>query len=280
MEKDVGPTLTQEQVADQLRQSKGNQSKNNPGNTPQADADNGANAGGQVDLKALKDKIANPDTPSNTVETRVPDPDNPTKTDQPVEDKLLAGKFKTQEDLEEGYNNLESKLGQKANAEKLGEMLVQYSGRDIEELTTDLQEAIKTNQAPTRQETNTEQPHVDTQKLSEVEKKVKALEASQLQAQFDRESKALVEKYPDAEGIVKTLEDIWKFVDTKKSLEQIYEERFKPVDQANQSQKIDEDKTLFQAESSLGKDEPKIGDINPNDLTVEQLRQVLPKKQV
>lgn len=69
-----------------------------------------------------------PPEPSSTPPSAAP-PEGTTKPE-----KVYAGKFKTAEDLETAYKSLETKLGQKAFSENLGQKVVDATGYSVDDL--------------------------------------------------------------------------------------------------------------------------------------------------
>jgi len=275
----MGPEMTKEGNESFLRSQHG-QEKNNQGGTPQADGSN-VDAGGQVDLAALKAQIAGQTSSADATAKNEPTQNDQSNIITAATEKMLAGKFKDVSALEESYVNLEKKLGQKSDLEKVGEKLLQYSGRDVDQLKADLELAIEQT-APTRltseQETtvqNTSDPRVE-----KLEKQLQAIQVQNLLGQLDREKAELFSKFPESKKYEGTLTDLWKNVDTKESLESIYEKRFKPTEQAIATTVIEKSKDSFQAESSVGKITGGIEAIDTNKLTLSQLAQILPRREV
>ena len=247
--------------------------KNNPSDTPQAD--NNVDAGGQANLEALKAQIANQDTTSAATETTVPEQSQPEEPKAEATAKKYAGKFENETALEEGYVNLEKKLGQKSDYERLGEKLHKYSGQELAQLETELDEASK-KVAPTAQ------PQADTPKtpdpeMEKLKTEMKAVKSESLMRKLSEEKATLFAEIPEAEKYANTLEDLWKNVDTKKTLKEIYTERFASAEEAVKSISEDKSKEGFSVESTVGKQTGSLDEIDISKLTTEQLRDVLPK---
>lgn len=250
--------------------------KNNPAETPQASGS--ADAGGQVDLETLKAQIASQTTAPEATETPVPEQTTPTETATQAESKKYAGKFTDPNALEEGYINLEKKLGQKSDLERIGEKLYKYSGRELQQLEAELDIALQTPGSPTVS------PQVDTpqaptdQKVALLERELLALKTKELLREMNEQKQSLFQEFPNAKNVEKTLEDVWKNIDTKKSLREIYVERFGSLEEAKQAEQETKGKENFRVESSVGKEGGALlEDVSPEKLTLEQLRQVLPK---
>jgi len=79
--------------------------------------------------EASNETPSNQETPNVTSES-VPAEAAPATT----EAKMYAGKFKTAEDLEKSYKELESKVGQKGYAESLGQRVVEATGYSVTDL--------------------------------------------------------------------------------------------------------------------------------------------------
>ena len=58
----------------------------------------------------------------------------PESAPEGITEKVYAGKFKSAEDLEKGYQELSSKLGKKGYAEQLGEKVVSATGYSVQDL--------------------------------------------------------------------------------------------------------------------------------------------------
>ena len=73
-------------------------------------------------------------TPAQT-ETQVSSPEGTTgETQAQKEARVYAGKYKSAEDLEIAYKNIESKVGQKSYAETIGQKVVEATGYTIKDL--------------------------------------------------------------------------------------------------------------------------------------------------
>ena len=73
-------------------------------------------------------------TPSST-ETQVSSPEGTTgETAAQKAERLYAGKYKSAEELEIAYKNVESKVGQKSYAETIGQKVVEVTGYTIKDL--------------------------------------------------------------------------------------------------------------------------------------------------
>lgn len=277
MEQTKKPTLTKADVENMKRDMYG-RNKNTPTTTPQA-SDNSADAGGHVDLEALKQQLASQTAASEAADTTVPTPQKPAGAQPSATERLYAGKYKDIQELEDGYKNLESKLGQKSDAERIGEEMLKYSGRTPEQLKADIESAILEQQTPPTSTREPEQQSVQPQdpKLAAIESELRAIKANNLLRQLQEEKASLFAKYPEAKKYDGTLDDLWKNVDIKNSIEEIYEKRFKSADVAKAEIQVEQNKNTFQVESAVGKAEAVVGEIQPGDLTLDQLRQVLPR---
>ena len=247
--------------------------KNNPSETPQTD--NNVDAGGQANIEALKAQIANPDATSAATETPAPTQAQPEEPKGEATPKKYAGKFENETALEEGYVNLEKKLGQKSDYERLGEKLHKYSGQELAQLETELDEASK-KVAPTAQ------PQADTPKtpdpeMEKLKTEMKAVKSESLMRKLSEEKATLFAEIPEAKKYEGTLDDLWKNVDTKKTLKEIYTERFASAEEAVKSISEDKSKEGFSVESTVGKQTGSLDEIDISKLTTEQLRDVLPK---
>jgi hypothetical protein len=249
--------------------------KNNPSETPQADGD--VNAGGQVDLEALKAQIASQNTAEVAASQTVPEQTTPTETAPQAEAKKYAGKFTDPNALEEGYVNLEKKLGQKSDLERIGEKLFKYSGRELNQLEAELDIALQTPGSPTASPQVASPQAPPDQELAVLKSEVQAMKVKELTREMSEQKEALLKEHPEAARYASTIEDLWKNVDVKKSFKEIYESRFKSSEDANQAQQDDKDKANFRVESSVGKQAGGFEAVNPENLTLEQLKQVLPR---
>lgn len=249
------------------------ENKNNPSETPQTDGD--VNAGGQANSEALKaqiaSQIANPEATGQTVP----------KQAQPVEPKVAAttrkyaGKFESDAALEEGYVNLEKKLGQKSDYERLGEKLHKYSGQELAQLEAELDLASKAAapvETPQENPLNSLDPEIERLK-----KEVNAMKAESLMRKLADEKAELFKEIPEAKKYEGTLDDLWKNVDTKKTLKEIYADRFAAAEEAIKSISQDKSKEGFTVESSVGKEAGLTDELDPSKLTAAQLRDILPK---
>lgn len=250
------------------------ENKNNPSETPQADATN-VDAGGQANLEALKAQIANQDTTSAATETTVPEQTQPEETKAEATAKKYAGKFESDTALEEGYVHLEKKIGQKSDYERIGEKLHKYSGQELAQLEAELDLASKTATPTAQFQDSTPQSH--DPELEQLKKDMAAVKAEGLMRKLSEEKAALFAEIPESKKYEGTLDDLWKNVDTKKSLKEIYESRFASAEEAIKSNSEDKSKEGFSVESSVGKEAGSVNELDPSKLTVEQLRDVLPK---
>jgi hypothetical protein len=248
--------------------------KNNPSETPQADATN-VDAGGQDDLAALKAQIAGQTTTSEAEETTVPNRLPPEETKAEATAKKYAGKFEDEAALEEGYVNLEKKLGQKSDYERIGEKLHKYSGQELAQLEAELDKASEAVSQSAQSQGNT--PQAPDPELEKLKQEVTAMKGESLMRKLQEEKAALFAEHPEAKKYETTLDDLWKNVDTKKSLDQIYKDRFAAAEEALKSASDDKSKEGFSVESSVGKETGALDDIDVNKLTVDQLRDILPK---
>jgi len=250
------------------------ENKNNPSEVPQADATN-VDAGGETNLEALKAQIASQTaTPEATGEV-APKPTQPEEPKVEATTKKYAGKFESDVALEEGYVNLEKKLGQKSDYERLGEKLHKYSGQELAQLEAELDLASK-NVTPTEQSqdntTHTPDPEVEKLKME-----LRAIKAESLMRKLSDEKAALFMENPEAKKYENTLEDLWKNVDTKKTLKEIYADRFASAEEALKSISEDKSKEGFTVESSVGKEIGSLDELDVSKLTAAQLKDVLPK---
>lgn len=252
-----------------------NEIKNNPSETPQADANDNVDAGGQADLEALKAQIAGQNPPSEATEKSEPKQPKPEEPKGEATPKKYAGKFESEAALEEGYVNLEKKLGQKSDYERIGEKLHKFSGQELAQLEADLD--VASAQANQTAQSQGDTPKAPDPKIEKLEKEITAMKAEGLMRKLNEEKAALFEEHPEAKKYEGTLDDLWKNVDTKKSLSEIYKERFAPAEEAIASKNQDESKEGFSVESSVGKEAGNVGDVDISKLTTEQLRDILPK---
>jgi len=249
------------------------ENKNNPAETPQTD--NNVDAGGQVNIEALKAQIADQNAAPEATEVTAPEPTPPTETKAEATAKKYAGKFESDEALEEGYVNLEKKLGQKSDYERIGEKLHKYSGQELAQLEAELDIASKTA-APTAQ-TQVDTPTTPDPELEKLKQDMAAVKSESLMRKLNDEKAALFQEIPEAAKYEGTLDDLWKNVDTKKSLKEIYQARFAAAEEAIKGETEDKSKEGFTVESTVGKEAGSVDDLDPSKLTTEQFRDILPK---
>jgi len=247
--------------------------KNNPSETPQTD--NNVDAGGQANLEALKAQIANQDSTPEATGTTVPKQTQPEEPKGEATPKKYAGKFESETALEEGYVNLEKKLGQKSDYERLGEKLHKYSGQDLAQLEAELDLASKTATPAVQSQGDT--PKTPDPEMEKLKKEMAAVKSESLMRKLSEEKATLFSELPEAKKYEGTLDDLWKNVDTKKTLKEIYTERFAPAEEAIKSESQDKSKEGFSVESSVGKQSGSIDELDLSKLTLEQLKDVLPK---
>jgi hypothetical protein len=248
------------------------ENKNNPTETPQAD--NNVDAGGQADIEALKAQIAGQNAPSDATETPAPEQSPPTDKKEAATSEKLAGKFEDATALEEGYVNLEKKIGQKTDYERIGEKLHKYSGQELAQLEAELDVASSKIQSP---QTTSDTPQPPDPEVAKLKTDMAVLKAQNLEQKLASEREALFQEVPEAAKYADTLSDLWKNVDTKKSLKEIYNDRFKPTEEAVKSDAQDKSKEGFTVESTVGKETGSVEDLDTSKLTVEQWREILPK---
>ena len=250
------------------------ENKNNPNETPQADATN-VDAGGQANMEALKAQIANQNATPEATGTPVPEQTPPEEPKAEATAKKYAGKFEDADAMEKGYENLEKKIGQKSDYERLGEKLHKYSGQELVQLETELDNASKTV-APTAQPQG-DTPQTPDPQIAKLENEMKLVKSESLMRKLSEEKAALFAETPEAKKYEGTIDDLWKNVDTKKTVREIYTERFAQAEEAIKSESDDKSKEGFSVESSIGKQAGSVDDLDLSKLTVEQLRDVLPK---
>lgn len=278
-----GPTMTVDENNDRLREMYGQ--KNNQKNSPQADA-NDVGAGGQDDLEALKAQVAAMTSPSETTEKSEPVRETKeevlkgttAETQEVVTPKLYAGKFKTPEELEQGYIHAESKIGSKTAQERLGEKLLKYSGQDISQLEAQLDAALVTGQAIAPSVSDNQQNPQADPRVDLAIRETQAIKQELLNQRLARETQELISKYPSAQKYVSTSQDLWRNVDTNLSMTQIYEARFKAADDAINERKIEDTKNSFSPETSAGKPAAKFSETDFDTVDVDVLAKVLPRK--
>lgn len=249
------------------------ENKNNPSETPQTDGD--VNAGGQANLEALKAQIASQNAIPEATGQTAPVQTRPEEPKVEATTKKYAGKFESDVALEEGYVNLERKLGQKSDYERLGEKLHKYSGQELAQLEAELDIASKSVTPVEQSQVNTTQtPDPEVEKLK---REVSAMKAESLMRKLSDEKAALFTEIPEAKKYENTLDDLWKNVDTKKTLKEIYADRFAAAEEAVKSISEDKSKEGFTVESSVGKEAGSLGEVDTSKLTASQLKDILPR---
>lgn len=164
----------------------------------------------------------------------------------PTEEKMYAGKFKSPEEMENAYKNLESKLGKKAYTEQLGDKIVEATGYSQEELEKagykpeDIVKAVITFQ-----ETGKQTP-VDA---SSIDKTVTNSKLTETEWRLDKYE--FFDEHPDMKKHRAIMDKFHKLEPTK-SASEVYEEHIKPIFESVTAQEAEKEKAKVKASMDLG----------------------------
>lgn len=204
------------------------------------------------------------------VDTQPSETDNAVSDGQAVEEEkaLLAGKYKTPEELEKGYKELESKLGQRDEHSELTKMLEEQTGMSASQIRDYI--AQQNEQKLMQQYQNNPTPYL-------------AREIEQLKSQLalqaeEKELDSFLEKNPEYAPQRDKILKLGLTSEKDKSYDDIAREWFGEVRAQGQKdayQKI-ETKKNTQATGSVSTPQKKITLEDMQNMSASELRQILP----
>jgi len=139
-----------------------------------------------------------------------------------VEEKVYAGKFKSAEDLEKSYKELESKLGSKTYSKELGDKVLEATGYTEEQLVQAGYKADDIVKAMIQfQDTGKQQAPAE-------EMGTKVVDARVANMEWKLAARDFYDENPDAKGLKQHIEQ-QHALDPSKSPEEIYNQSIKPL---------------------------------------------------
>jgi hypothetical protein len=150
---------------------------------------------GGEDVTSSQDTASQVDTQTST--PAIVDGDTTGQVEGNAPEALLAGKYKTQEDLVDGYKNLESKIGELGQKASVADMLQEKLGITPDQLSAQIQQ-MEEQQRQERYANNPIAPLED--KVQYLESVLQAQETEKAQMALEREVDSYLKENPAFEA--------------------------------------------------------------------------------
>lgn len=150
---------------------------------------------GGEDVTSSQDTVSQVDTQTST--PAIVDGDTTGQVEGNAPESLLAGKYKTPDELVEGYKNLESKLGELGQKASVADMLQEKYGISPEQMTAQIQQ-LEEQQRQERYANNPIAPLED--KVQYLESMLQAQETEKAQIALEREVDSYLKENPAFEA--------------------------------------------------------------------------------